>query len=84
MLRSARYTAALAHTRARATSILPVGFSQARTGSFVGASKSGTSRLSMGPTFPMMLIMAPVTAGSVYELRLAGVPTDFELTTRLW
>jgi hypothetical protein len=29
------------------------------------------------------LITAPVTGGSVYEIRLAGTPTDFELTTAL-
>ena len=28
-------------------------------------------------------ITAPVNAGSVYEIRLAGAPTDFELTTTL-
>jgi hypothetical protein len=29
------------------------------------------------------VISAPVTAGSVYEIRLAGTPTDFELSTTL-
>jgi hypothetical protein len=29
------------------------------------------------------MISAPVTAGSLYEIRLAGTPTDFELTTTL-